>query len=185
MPSTPIAALELSRARKAQEFSGRAHSEYENKQSIFKGSEKKNVDELKGGWFFKKPPYPDLALSRILLKAGEGEHVLGNLDCGSLLAFSWSRVYPKVVFSFYYFTNLKISKEAQLDALFTQPPAFKYHLLRHSHLTFLLRHPHPHLSTFLHFNLVSMFSLFFSLSLFLSASLSFFLQLLLNLQVPT
>lgn len=52
---------------------------------------KKKVDELKGGFFFflkKTPPYPDLALSRILLKAGEEEHVLGNLDCGSFLAFS-------------------------------------------------------------------------------------------------
>lgn len=53
-----------------------------------KAHRKKNVDELKGGWFLKKPPYPDLALSRILLKAGEGEHILGNVDCGSLLAFS-------------------------------------------------------------------------------------------------
>lgn len=68
-----------SQPRQTHEFSVRAHSGHENKQSICKGSHK-NLDELKEGWFFTKPLYSNLALSWILFKAGEREHLLENLE---------------------------------------------------------------------------------------------------------
>lgn len=78
-----------SQPHQTHEFSACAHSEHKSKQSICKGSHK-NLDELKEGWFFTNPLYLNLALSWLLFKAGEREHLLENLESydATLLAFT-------------------------------------------------------------------------------------------------